>query len=481
MNNDYSRPLLLASHVTSCENDLLSHLTQQVVAVSVDSTLPGALLAARVFVTTLRRLPIQIVLITRTLPSAAVDALSLAAASVDAKRPLVILDSAPAGAVRVHVGLRGEHGAIRAIPERHGGHIVRDERELVAAPASPLGSIFTAAMAAAEVFKHVACVRPSRRSDALHAAFCPVTLTSRPGDAPALVTRLRLDGALVGIGAIGTGTALVLGEMSTRGSMSLVDQQKFGSENVGTYSLGGAADVEARTWKTGLAARVLSDASPQPYNMSVAEYVELVDRRDVPAPQIVLAGLDNVEARHEVQRLWPDTLLDGATGDTMLGLHAIENPEGPCVMCFLPKQLSSKSPLEETATVTGIPIERLAQGDDLLREEDLHTLGHDQQRLLRQHVGRKICGLANALGLTNLPATDGFQPSVPFVSLQSSCLIVGRLVAAALGVRPNANFIQYDALFGPVMATVEQRRPLHSCYCQQRKSTISTVRDRRFR
>ena len=165
----------------------------------------------------------------------------------------------------------------------------------------------------------------------------------------------------------------------------------------------------------------------------------------------------------------------------MLGLHAVENAEGPCVMCFLPKQVSSKSPLEETARVTGLPIGRLAQGDDILRKEDLHTLREDQQRRLQQHVGRKICGLADALGLTNLQATDGFQPSVPFVSLQSSCLIVGRLVAEALGVRPNSNFIQYDALFGPAMATIEQRRPLHSCYCQQRKSTISAVRARRFR
>jgi hypothetical protein len=480
MKNDYSRALLLASNVTSCGTDLFTHLTGQIVAVSVDVGLPGGFLTARVLITTLRRLPIQIVLITRTLTSAAVDALRIASASVDPKRPLKTEECAPANALRVHIGLTAERGVIRAIPERHGAHIVRDDRELVVAPASPLGSVFAAATVAAEAFKYVASVRPSRMNNPVHMAFCPVSLTSRPGDTPALVMPFRVEGALVGLGAIGTGTALVLGEMSTRGRISLVDQQKFGSENVATYSLGGAPDVDEDTWKTELAARALPDALSQPYNMSAAKFVELVDRREIPAPRIVLAGLDNVEARHEVQRLWPDTLLDGATGDTMLGLHAIKGAEGPCVMCFLPRQVSSASPLEEIARVTGLPIRRLAEGDDVLREEDLHTLGDEQQRRLQKLVGRQICGLADTLGLTNLPTTDGFQPSVPFVSLQSSCLIVGRLMAEALGVRPNSTFVQYDALFGPTMATIEQRRPLVLCYCQQRKTTVRAVRAQRL-
>lgn len=480
MSSDYSRPLLLASGATATSGDLLLHLTRQTVLVSLDERLPGAILAARVLLTTIRRLPAQLMLDIGGLNDATIDDFANAVLGVNHTQPLILTAKPEAPACHVHIGLDQRPGSLRAIPERHGMHIVRDGRTIDPAAASPLGSIFTAAAAAAEIFKVVADVRPDRRSDPAHASFCPVTLTGTPRTAPLLCRPLQIDGALVGLGAIGTGAVLILGELGAEGEIDLVDQQRFAAENVSTYSLGGIADAEAGMWKTELAARALTAARSRRFNESVTTYVARIDSGEFPAPRLILSGLDNVEARHEIQRTWPETLIDGATGDTMVGLH-VAKEDGSCLQCFLPKRQSTVSPLRTLADATGLPASRLAAGDTELLPEDLAFLSAERQAMLAPFVGRKICGLADALGLTNLHATDGFRPSVPFVSLQAACLVVGRLVAIELGIAPAADFVQYDALFGAGMATIERRNPLSECYCQQRAETIRRLRIDRSR
>lgn len=469
MNADYSRTELLAVGTTAVSGDLLSYLERQIVIVSCEPD-PAMVRTARILLTTLRRLPIILAFEGAGIDMTLVQGIDAAVRAVDPAKPLLRATSG----FRVHIGRRAPDGTLRVIPSRHGVHVLHDNRPITPDAASALGCAVAAACAAAEVFKAVVQVREDRRSDASY-AFCPVTLTDQPELTPPIVGTLEISGALVGLGAIGTAIAMILGELHVRGSLDLVDRQRYAKENVTTYSLGGLPDVEANVWKTELVARALAGVSCHRFNDGIDDYLARVQRREIPAPRLVLAGLDNVEARHATQRLWPDLLVDGATGDTMLGLHVVQGAGQPCMECFLPTPSAGPSPYERLSALTGLSIEKLRNGDEILLREDLAGVATEQRARIGSHVGKKICGLAEAVGLTDLEP-GGFQPSAAFVSLAAGCLVVGRLIATELGIEPTKNFVQYDALFGPVAATTELRRAMSRCYCVERASTIARVR-----
>lgn len=98
--------------------------------------------------------------------------------------------------------------------------------------------------------------------------------------------------------------------------------------------------------------------------------------------------------------------------------------------------------------------------------------------MLAPHLGKPVCGLAQAVGLADLGA-DGYQPAIPFVSLQAACLAVGRLIASQLSLRPRGNLVQYDGLIGPQATTTEEMRQRPGCICATRTTVIEQVRNRR--
>lgn len=117
-------------------------------------------------------------------------------------------------------------------------------------------------------------------------------------------------------------------------------------------------------------------------------------------------------------------------------------------------------------------------GDAPLAKEDVAHLTAGQQQMLAPHLGKPVCGLAQAVGLTGLGA-DGYQPAIPFVSLQAACLAVGRLIASQLNLRPPGNLVQYDGLIGPQATTTEQMRQRPDCVCATRATAIEQVRHQR--
>lgn len=266
--------------------------------------------------------------------------------------------------------------------------------------------------------------------------------------------------------------------MPADGALLAADCQKFGLENRATYAIGTTADAAAGISKTELAARVLTrfDVAQFPYPLS--RLLAAVDGGDIPWPSLVLTALDTPEARREAQRLWPERLIDGATGDTMVGLHDHRAGHDPCMRCLFPERHDLPSGTEHLATELGIAPEVLADGDRPLEASDLLGLPEDQQRRLRPQLGKPICGLVRALGLTTADA-GGFMPSAPFISLQAACLSVGRLLADELGVPRNGNFVQYDGLIGPQNVSVLHMERSPECYCSTRAQTISDIRAHR--
>jgi hypothetical protein len=426
---------------------------------------------------TLRRLPITLALEPAGLPDDAVEAMKARVVRIDSRRGLAPAEGLTEKIVRVHVGLSTEFSdVIRVAPDGYGTHVARDpEIDLrIFRPAHPLGSVFTAAVAAGEVFKDIAGVLGAHRVDHAHLAWCPVSLSTDLTAAPMQSTTLDLRLALAGCGAIGTAIALILQELDATGEILVIDRERFARENLSTYSLGDEGAVRGRAWKVNVVRRHLQRYRVRTLKANVEDLAGMVDGGEVVWPPMVLGALDTPEARRALQRLWPDRLIDGGTSDTAVGLHDVVAEGGPCLMCFFPPRTEDDT-LQVLARLTGLSTDRLGRGDDPLLAEELEGRTADQQAVLRPMLGKPVCGLARAVGLVDGDAA-GYQPAVPFVAQQAACLVVGRLIAAYLGAATAGNFVEYDALIGPRADCVDYRQPAASCHCRQRAEIIKQVR-----
>lgn len=483
MRAEHSRALRLGAGVSACsEETLLARLERSRLLVSFDPAAPGCEAAAALIAETARRLPSAVDVASGD--TGAAERVAARAARVDPGRGV--------GAGRrgnydfhVHVGAGGGGADLYARPVRHGCELARAPllgAGAGAGAASALGAMACAALAGAEIFKALAAVLPERGRPLDELRWCPVTLSDDPLSAPLLGATLELDVALVGLGAIGSASARIISGLPVRGRALLVDPERFGAENLGTYSLGTRADAEGTepSWKVELAARALAERlRVHSLHVPVERLIELVDAGRERWPALVLSGLDSAQARRETQRLWPDRLIDGATGDTMCGLHDIdENRGSACLMCLFPARTEGPSAAERLAAATGLAPELLRYGDQPLRSKDVEALPAERRALLEPLVGKPVCGLARAVGLSAVES-DGYMPSVPFVSQQAACLVVGRMLATKLGVSAAPGFVQYDALAGPQAVTLLDRAPRPDCYCRERGPLIERVREAR--
>jgi hypothetical protein len=482
MSIEHSRALLLGAAATGADEEMLeARLDNALVVVRVDPAVDGTLLSARVLLTTLRRLPGRVALDRTNLDDAIVGELVSVVRDIDSTRPPLVVDAPPDDtSTRIHLGPAADTGWIRVVPDGYGAQLANDPTVVLrtARTAKALGSVFAAALAAAEAFKHTAGVLPDRRRDHPHLKFCPVTLTADTRLAPELPNTLDIDLALVGNGAIGTAEALILKEFRFGGRIIVCDPERYEPENRGTYSLGGEREGKERPPKVDLVGDTLSRAGYDVEKVEgrSTELTERIEESKLGAPRVVLTGLDAVEARRETQALWPDHLIDAQTGDTALGFaHAV--PFGPCLRCFFPERHVGPSPLLLISQQTGLPIERLKRGTEALTEEDLAGLTAEQRTLLHAQLGKPVCGLANALGLTSADA-DGYMPSVPFVSQMAACLAIGRLLALLMGLDTSENFLQFDALHGP-HTDVEVRTSDPACICQTHPAVVRKLRELR--
>ena len=484
MSIEHSRSLLLAANASGLDEQTLKKRQENALTtLRLDAALLGARLTARVLLTTLRRLPGKLALDCAGLSDDLVTELVDAVERIDSTRPLTVIDGPAVGAtVQLDIGVTGEVGFVRIVPDGYGAQVANDPSVEVSLgqPANPLGCVFAAACGAAEAFKRIVVTKDERKTDHGHYRFCPVTLMGDTTAAPPLPSLMPLDLALVGNGAIGTAIGLILAELRAGGRVVLCDPELYGPENRGTYSLGGEHEGTGQLRKVDVVGDILEASGYTVVRVPKAstEMIQRIDDGKLDPPRIVLAGLDNIEARRETQLLWADHILDGATSDTNVGfVHA--RPGGPCLRCLFPEPEAGPDPLLRLAHKTGLPLSRLKRGQDALSEEDIASLAPEQQELLRRHVGRPVCGLADALGLTDIDS-DGYLPSVPFVSQMAACLVVGRLLALRLGVSTKANFCQFDALHGPKFAEPETRNPEPVCRCQTHPHVVESVRSHRW-
>lgn len=182
--------------------------------------------------------------------------------------------------------------------------------ELGANRANAIGAIGAACLGVGEVFKRLIALKRSRGIFPDAVAFSFWTYREELHDEGPDIAALNIDVMLIGCGAIGSGTAYILSRLPISGRAVAVDPQTYRSENFGTSIILRETDYDKP--KVEVVIELLGGKlKTEPLPVDIAA---LKPKFDGQLPDIILAGLDEVDPRHQVQQLWPSLVIDGAVG-----------------------------------------------------------------------------------------------------------------------------------------------------------------------
>lgn len=347
--------------------------------------------------------------------------------------------------------------------------------------ANPIAALAAACLGVGEVFKRLLRLRPERGPlfDAQVLSLYSYDAGDDPG--PPLPNTVLVDVGIVGVGAIGNAIVYVLSRMPVHGRAWIVDAQRFEPENLGTCILLGPNDIGKP--KAEVAAETLRGRLDVTAVVGSIQDVLAPDGQDVRVTPVILCGLDNAEARHAVQDLWPDLIIDGAMGD--LACQVSRHPWGPDIACLrcLFHEVPTESAEAIASRLTGLHRSRIWGDENVITDADVAAAPPEKQAWLHQRQGQRICSVvaeavARAMSMDDI--VNRFAPSVPFVAALSGAMVVGELVKAATGWRtPLEPRYQIDLLWGPQRAQLlpQERRP--DCICRSRRTNIEIARSHR--
>jgi molybdopterin/thiamine biosynthesis adenylyltransferase len=343
--------------------------------------------------------------------------------------------------------------------------------------ANPIGALAAACLGASEVFKRLIRLRAERGELLNSFSYSLRTYNlSRTDFGPELPDDLPADLLIVGAGAIGNALAHLISRLNFSGEIRIVDLQVYELENMATSILVGLDDLTRP--KAFVLAEHLEKAgrNAKGFHMPLAQYV----KDFAICPSIAISGLDNVDARHEVQRsLWPDVVIDGAIGD--FACQASRHPwadDVACLICLFRKP--ARKPAEELQQEgTGLSHDRLTKPDSIVTQSDVERAPVEKRSFLQSRVGRTVCSVVQEAMAQNL-STDrqrsGFEPSVPFVAGFSACMVIAETIAHVCGwpseLQPR---FQFDFLMGPGYGHCLPQARRADCVCA-RRGNIDKVR-----
>ncbi len=345
---------------------------------------------------------------------------------------------------------------------------------------NPVSALAAASLGAADTFKRLLGVRPSKAPLFRDLSWSLHTYEVTDDVGPSLPVVVPVNLLLGGVGAIGNGVVHLLSRLPLRGYVAAVDGQTFGQENLGTCILIGPADLG--TPKAKLAERWLSGrTSVQGFHEPLEVFVRRLGG-ELAYPNVIIGALDNIDARHTLQDLWPDLMLDGAIGPFLCQVS--RHPIGgdiACVRCLF------RHPAGERAEVvasraTGLTIERAVMPDDTVSEADVAAAPPTRREWLANRLGKPICSVISEA--TTLELSDGkregFEPSVPFVATLASSMVVAELVRAATDPQsPIEPRFQFDVLRGPANGQFLPQERRRDCYCTTRARSVAKWRETR--
>jgi molybdopterin/thiamine biosynthesis adenylyltransferase len=208
---------------------------------------------------------------------------------------------------------------------------------------NPIGPLVGAALAAAETFKWA--FRTAYPAQAAKPELVPwsgvfSSFSYGLDEANPAMSDIRIAMHLVGVGGVGAGFVRALAGLGQRvtGSLELVDDDHLTTDNLNRVSFatldrairGIAKASEAETFLKAHCPRLSIGAHKATFDT----YKRRVPRRDDRLYDVVVIGLDNDEARLEVQRDLPRILIDGSTGKDMNArVERVEFGQYGCLGC----------------------------------------------------------------------------------------------------------------------------------------------------
>ena len=363
-----------------------------------------------------------------------------------------------------------------------GGNILAKDME----QSNPIGALMAASLGVTETFKRVYGAPPEIVPTIRLVEFSLYDFTTSPNTiGPELPSAITLpDTLLIGAGAIGNGVALLLSQLKLNGRLHVIDKQAFGDENFGTCTL-----LDSDDWiDSSKAERIASwlDMQSDLHVSGEQEFVATARHGTTVksmAVGLVLNGLDDVQARHDTQLLWPTTLVDGGINAIGAGVltHRLDHPEGACLRCTF--SLPSTDEKELQSRVSGLS--RTSLMADLgrpLTSTDVERADEHKRPWLAAKLaeGKTICATiteAQSELQLGMEFEQGFRPSAPFVATASAALMVAEALKALL--YPEAEFNQSfqiaNLFLGPSSSIASLRRASRSCSCVTEREIIGKL------
>src|SRR6266576_2179565 len=278
----------------------------------------------------------------------------------------------------------------------------------------------------------------------------------------------ELDALLVGCGGVTNGWAYTVKRLPIVGRLEAIDRQALKIENLGPYVASGREWLE--TAKVEMIAALLAPAITVKPRPDEWEFFKIRLRYGLPVPPIVVNGLDTVDARHSVQRLWPEVLIDMAAGG--LTSQVILKPirsAGICLLRALDRPTDEVGWAERVARETGLRIDRILEGaTTVITESDVAEAPEDKRETLEEarKQGRLICGRVTDQNLRFEGRDPNFAPAVPFVTCFSGVVGAAATMKWLMGYHDDAAF-HFQASFASGRARTLSMACDSGCDCQQ--------------
>jgi len=196
-------------------------------------------------------------------------------------------------------------------------------------------------------------------------------------------------------------------------------------------------------------------------------------------PQLVVTGLDNVETRHSVQRLWPETLIDMAAGGFTSQVLVKNNRDpGLCLVSALEMRERDLTYSERLSGATGLAIDRILEAPtEPITKKDVAGAPLEMQAELERarQAGELICGRIRYHNLSRESNGPYFDPAVPFVTSFSGVVGAAETMKWLMGRRHSHSLhLQYSFQSGRIRAF--QMNCLPDCECKKHSENRNRLR-----
>lgn len=398
-------------------------------------------------------------------------------------------EPARTNAVMLHLGGGASLADVTASAEGWIAHVSGYGVQLPVLADAPnvIGAHVGAALAASQVWIRLLPLVPSAAGLAARTAYSVYEYGVPTREAPPLGPgRFRGPVLLGGCGAVGQAAGDVLASAGADGDLLAVDHGFVDDvTNLNRSCLATEADFEARTWKVDLVHRraLRTQLRVRPIRDSIENVVRLTEAGSLPWPAVVATAFDEREPRWTAQDLWPDLVLDAATGDTMAQVFRYEYDRSGCLRCVHPVPAPNGNVIERMAGLMNVPVDRIARWfrdpNSALTEADLDGMPSEIQELARRHLGRAACGFTSELErlLGDRAGKTPALPAVSFTSYLAGAFLAAEILKWAAGMPwslPGLYQIDPLASLLPQGPDSEAKNP--RCVCVVRREEIAIVR-----